>query len=531
MYRDEIYETHSITLDDLTALVKKYWKLVLIVFLSGVLGTYLALQLFFTSQYETKTKLLVKVGREIAELPPTVLNGQVLNQGVRVEDINSEVELLSSRSLVERVVDKIGPENFVFEPQRPKSIFGYPKYLVKTTARWTKRQYQEFLILAGIKKRLTLREKAIVGVTQGVKVEPSKESDVLVLRVRLPSAALSEQVSSLLIADYMGERAIARRVSPSPDVFEPQLDWQRERLREITEKREQIRKEWRLSSAEQQRGLLLEARAKVNQELTEDEGEIAQLRQQRSTMMASVSSVPEMLSKEKVEERNPALASIKDRLTSLQIERAKLSNKYQPDSETMMRMNAEIADLHATLDREKPTVAMSTTSELNPVVRQFNTETELASVRIAGLTKRNDDLRAAVARINQELDRVNRGGDAYDDIERQYKIAADAFIEYSKRQETAVVSSELDQSKLPNVVVIGAPESPIEPAYPRQLYILGFALPVALLLGIGVAGLCEYFDDRICDERDFPALEGVPFLGKISLDPAAGLATANLHGD
>jgi uncharacterized protein involved in exopolysaccharide biosynthesis len=161
MRNDEFYETHSLSGDDVTALAKKYWKLVLIVFLSGVVGTYLALQLFFTNQYETKTKLLVKVGRENTELPPTVINGQVLSQGVRLADINSEVELLSSRSLVEQVVDTIGPENFTFALPKPKSIFGYPKFIVKTVARWGKRQYQEFLILASIKKRLTPREGSV----------------------------------------------------------------------------------------------------------------------------------------------------------------------------------------------------------------------------------------------------------------------------------------------------------------------------------------------------------------------------------
>src|SRR3954452_12379988 len=107
---DEQYETHTLTWEDITAMVRKYWTLVLIVFVSGTLGTYLSLQLFFTTQYETKAKLLVKVGRETAELPPNVLNGQVLNQGVRIADINSEVELLSSRTLAEQVVDEMGPD-------------------------------------------------------------------------------------------------------------------------------------------------------------------------------------------------------------------------------------------------------------------------------------------------------------------------------------------------------------------------------------------------------------------------------------
>jgi len=531
MRTEESYETHTLTWDDVTSLTKKYWKLVLIVFLGGVLGTYLTLQLFFTSQYETKTKLLVKVGRENAELPPTVLNGQVLNQGVRIADINSEVELLSSRSLVERVVDTIGPDNFIFALPKPKSIFGYPKYTVKTVARWGKKQYQEFLILMSIKKRLTPREKAIIGVSDGVKAEPMKESDVLLLKVDLQSPELSAQVSALLLQYYLEERAVARRVSSSADLFEPEINEQRDRLKAMTAEKQQLRKTWHISSAEQQRGLLLEELTKINQQITENDSEIAQLRQQRAVMSNKLSSVPEMLPKEKVESRNPALQSIKDRLTNLQIERAKLSNRYQPDSEMMKRTNAEIIELQTTLDRESPTVALTSTTELNPVLREFKSAVEQSTVRIDGLIKRNEDLRASAAHISGEIDLVNRGGDAYNDLDREYKITENSFIEYSKKREAAQISRELDSKYMPNVVVIGSPETPIEPVYPRHLFILGFAIPVSLLMGIGVAALCESFDDSIRDEREFAALDGVTLLGHWKLEAPLEIAHAQTHGN
>ncbi|CAN5600765.1 hypothetical protein BH10ACI4_BH10ACI4_24610 [soil metagenome] len=530
MFSDETYETHSLTWGDMAGMVKKHWKLVLIVFVFGMLGTYLTLQLFFTNQYETKTKLLVKVGRENAEMPPTVLNGQILNQGVRIADINSEVELLSSRSLVERVVDEMGPASFTFELPRPTSVFGYPRYVIKRVARWGKAQCQELLILANIKKRLSPREKAIVGVAEGVAVEPVKESDVLLLKVRLPSADLSVQVASHLLRFYMEERAKARRISLSPNLFKPELAEQRERLKAMLEQREQVRKDWRLSSADQQRGLLLQELAKIRQDLSGNSGEIAQLQQQRSTMINKLQTVPEMLPKERVESRNPALQSIKERLTSLQIERAKLSSAYQPDSETMKRTNAEISDLQSTLERESPTVSLTSTTELNPVLREFKSGVEESSVRIDGLTRRNQELIAAAGRISSDLDRVDRGGDVYETLDREYHIAEKSFIEYSKRQEDARISEALDAKDLPNVVVMGFPETPIEPAYPRQLFILGFALPVSLLMGISLAALRESFDDRIRDERSLSTIKGIPLLGSWDMDHPLEIAGGASHG-
>lgn len=531
MPADEMYERHSVSWSDIADMVQKHWRLVLIVFVAGVLGTYLTLQLFFTTQYETKAKLLVKIGRENAELPPTVLNGQVLNQGVRIADINSEVELLSSRTLVEKVVDEMGPDSFTFALPRPKSIFGYPKYLFKRLARWGKKQYQEFLILANVKKRLSPREKAIIGVAEGVSAEPLKESDVLVLKVRLPSPELSTKVSARLLHYYMEERAAARRISASPDLFQPQLAEQRERLQGIMAQRAQVRKQWNVSAAEQQRGLLLQELTTIRQDIITNESEIVQLRQQRATMYEKLHTVPEMLPKEQVESRNPALQSIKDRLTNLQIERAKLSSGYQPDSETMKRMNREIADLEGSLAHEAPTVALSSTNELNPVLRDFRAGVEQASVRIDGLTRRNEELTASAGRIRADLDRVNRGGDAYETLDREYHIAESSFAEYSKRQEDAQISRELDDRDLPNVVVMGRPETPIEPVYPRQLFILGFALPISLILGIALAALREAFDDHVRDERSLASLDGVNLLGSWHLGAPLEIAGAATRGN
>jgi uncharacterized protein involved in exopolysaccharide biosynthesis len=213
-----------------------------------------------------------------------------------------------------------------------------------------------------------------------------------------------------------------------------------------------------------------------------------------------------MLPKEKLESRNPALQSIKERLTALQMERAKMSSRYQPDSESMKRMDIEIADLQGALDRETPAVAMSTTSEINPVVREFKAGMEQSKVRIAGLTSRNQDLTAATERITADLERVNKGGDAYDTLEREYRIAERNYVEYAKKQEDARISEELDS------------ELPIEPVYPRQLFTLAFALPISLLLGIAVAALFETMDDRISDARSLEMLDGVGYLGSWSLE-------------
>jgi polysaccharide biosynthesis protein PslE len=527
MLNDKPYETHTVSWDDVRAAIAKYGRLVLVVTLSGILGTYIALQVLFTTQYESKATLLVKVGRENTELPAAVLNGQILNQGVRIADINSEVQMLSSRVLAERIVDEVGADKFKFEPKKPESIFGYPKYWVKKLGRWGKSVYKEFLILANIKKRLSPREEAILGVADAVTAEPVKESDVLVLKVRLPDAALAQDVANRILVKYLEERARVRSLSAGAQLFDAQVEENRRRLRKLLDQRSELREQWNLSAADQQRGLLLQELSSIRQQTVQNEAEITQLQQQQAMMKSQLSSLPEMVRTEQIEARNPALQSIKDRLTSLQVERAKLASRYQPDSQTMKRIDEEIRDLQANLDKETLTVASSTTSAINPVVRDFKASIEQNQVRIAGLTSRNQDLNTSAARIQSELDKVNRGSDAYESVEREYRIAEQTYLETSKKREDSHISAELDSGRLPNVAIMTWPEMPIEPVYPRQLFTLAFAIPVSLLLGIAVAALFETMDDRINDGRSVEGMGGVEFLGSWKVAAAGAPGEAN----
>ena len=69
-----------------------------------VIGTFLTKPV-----YEAKAQILVKMGRENLFIPPSSTNSQIINFN-RDNQINSEIELLKSRSLAENVIKSLGPE-------------------------------------------------------------------------------------------------------------------------------------------------------------------------------------------------------------------------------------------------------------------------------------------------------------------------------------------------------------------------------------------------------------------------------------
>jgi uncharacterized protein involved in exopolysaccharide biosynthesis len=85
----------------------------LVVFVTVTLGTFLVAEI-----YRSDAKVLVRLGRESVSLDPTATTGPVISVGQQREyEIKSELEILNSKELVEKVVDAIGPQAFLESPE------------------------------------------------------------------------------------------------------------------------------------------------------------------------------------------------------------------------------------------------------------------------------------------------------------------------------------------------------------------------------------------------------------------------------
>lgn len=93
---------------------RKAFIFLIAVFVTVTLGTFLASEI-----YRSDAKVLVRLGRENVSLDPTATTGPVITLGQQREnEIKSELEILNSKELVEKVVDAIGPQAFLESPER-----------------------------------------------------------------------------------------------------------------------------------------------------------------------------------------------------------------------------------------------------------------------------------------------------------------------------------------------------------------------------------------------------------------------------
>ena len=139
-----------------------------------------------------------------------------------------------------------------------------------------------------------------------------------------------------------------------------------------------------------------------------------------------------------------------------------------------------------------------------------------------------------MASIRSQLARLNIGADVVERVERDYRVAEASYLAFYKRMEEARLSEEMDGRRIANVSVIAAPNLPIEPVSPRKLFIMGILLPLALVLGTGMAAVMETMNDRVRVESDLLLIPGVPYLGSVKMvakQDTGKLASSRLLGN
>jgi len=403
--------------------LRRHKLVISLVFIFTVLSAYLTLEFALNERYDSVAKLLVKVGRENSEVPPTVQNSALFTQGVRQEDINSEVQLLTSQNIVERVVDQLGQDSFKFEPLPPKTLFQTVKYHVKKAGKWVKAQYKELLYVTNLRKRLDDREAAIVAVTESLNVEHEKDSDVISVRVGLPVSDLAVKVAGTLLDFYFDDHLRVRHIDNGKQFFDTEVAAHRAKLLEADRKRQDIRSEWRINSVEDQRKFLLERLNDANRQIDRIESERSELVSQLSVLQDSINGLPDHLRNNEITNPNPVAESLRQRIATLRASRVTLLSKYTPGSEIVKKTDEEIASLEELLNKENQSQVGSVTSQLNPTKQKFLENIQELEAKIAGLKVAANNYLQVVNSIQDQLDSLKTAEERLDEIDRDRRIA------------------------------------------------------------------------------------------------------------
>ena len=474
--------------------------------------------------YRSEAQLLVRVGRESVSLDPTATTGPIISIGRSHEtEINTELGILKSQELAEKVVDSIGPEVFLKPPEEEFSVEGAGREKVKEAERQVRAPAKgpgSLYERLGLAAPLSDRNIAVLKVMNNLEVETQADrtgsSSIINVSYEAPNPKLAQRVLTKLIDFYLEKHIAVHRTPGSYQFFTQQCDHLRAKLAESEKELQNLRNQSGISSLDEQQRVILARIGDLQTGIDGAESALAASKAGAQVLQQTLAQTPELVvTGATVGLPNAAVDAMRTRLYELQILEQDLVSKFEQDSRQVQDVRQQIAAAQVLMEREKQERA-TLTKGLNTTHTAVQTALFTEQAALSSLEAQVATIRGKLAGAQAELKALNDVRVKITALTREIGIQEANYRRYSENLEQARIDHALESGKISNINVVQTATLPIKPVRPRNIINLLLGLFLGIFGGVVLAFLSEYLDHSIktpdeAEERlRLPALACIP---------------------
>ena len=420
-------------------------------------------------------------------------------QGDEYLSLQTQYELLQSRSLAERVIDELQLD-VTRAPSRAAAgiaigtpiVIGAAPRDATTDAGgnlWTS-------IVSGYRRlgkpsvddRVYLsRESVVAGFMGSVKVEPVRNSRLVKVKVFNTNAAQAARIANA-IANTFITLSIERRSQSSTyakSFLEQQLKVTKARLEESERALNTYAKDNSILSLDEKTNV-------INQTYTDYSSALGKVEQDRlkfeatyNAVAISPESAPQVLESKTVQLYKEQKAKLEaEYLTNLAI--------YKPEFPKMLQLKAQITELEVRIK-----------GEVAAVLTSFKAQYEAVKKQEDKVRERLQDTRKEILLSQDKNVELNL-------YKRELSTNRELYDGLLQRLKEVGVSSGVVAN---NISVVDEANTPLFPISPNLLKNAGMGLLAGLLLGMGIIFTREHLDDSVKNANEIESKLGLPLLG------------------
>jgi polysaccharide biosynthesis protein PslE len=437
---------------------------------------------FWPRNYASEAKLFVQVGRESVSLDPTATTGQVIPISLsRETEINSVLEMLRSRVMIEKLVDEIGPDVILRSSISEASSGPHTSSMLTNMA--------SMIELDPVSDR----EKAVTRVARQLDVAVEKKSDVITVSAKAKSPKLAQLIVAKLIDVYLGQHAQMHRTSGSQAFFTEQTSLLQNRLSDTLAKLCAAKNQLGIVSIEEQRQLLKEETVAIENKLALSRAALAASRDKVEILRQKVTALPERLATDETQGfPNAAADNMRQDLYQLEIREAELSTRFGDTFPALAAVRAQIEAAKKPLGNEERKRTQHTTT-VNLVHDQLQLNMLNEESNVASLNAETRSLDQQLAQMRDRVRSLNEHESQISKLEQEVSLCKTNYTTYSEKSEQSRIDAALQNERITNVNVIQPANLIAKPVSPRKIVLLAAGILGGLALGIGVALVAEFY--------------------------------------
>jgi len=488
----------------------------LAVFITVAVWTFLA-----PSIYRSEAKLLVRIGRESVSLDPTATTGQVVSLGQsRENELKSELDILKSQDLVEKVVDIIGSaailgkeekkeEEKVVQSAPPAGIV--PRVIGEMGDYLRLAKDDVKAALKGILRPMSDRDSAILSVVKNLEIEAPKNSNTISIAYEAKDQKLAQQVIDQLIDAYLEKHIDVHRTAGSYKFFNEQTDQFQNSLAQSEEDLRTLKDTTGIASLDEQRLVLVKRIGDLQQEIETAEAALAGSSAKVWSLQKTLTEVPE---KQVVQETAGVGDMMRSKLYELQLKEQDLLSRYTENSVRVKEIRRQIAEARALMDKEEKGRSQ-VAKGLNEAYKQAHMALISERATSTSLQAKSRKLGMLLASARGELRAINDGEIRLGQVQREKNIQEANYRKYNEKLEQARIDHALELEKISNIRIVQPATYPVRPVKPRKMLNLVLGLFLGIFGALGVAFFTEFMDHTFKKPEDLEERLQLPMLTAI----------------
>ena len=479
-------QSSSMTLRDIYYVVFRHQKTIILFFCSVlVLSVFAAFQM--PRIYQSNAQMLIRLGRENATLDPTIAMGSPtvnINES-RETEINSDIEVLRSRELIERIIDSLGTNRILF----------------------LEGDYQK-LPLATRNDSLRIREMAIQTIAKNLTTELVRKTNVIAISFRSRSPQTAHDVIELLILFYHRKHMSIYRPTGSYAFIEQQKNALAEDLKTREAQLRDMRDSTGIISIADKQSSLLTRLNDLQADFIKAKADAEATNAKIKAMEKNIYDIPATLAMHKLAGSNMSASdALRTKLNEMRVKQLELSVVYSDSSRRIRDIRKQIKQTEALLDSED--VLNNNSNSIRQM--QYDLLTERAN--LASQTARVQGISSMLGGLKQEVTAFNTDRIPISELQRQLDIDEANYRKYVDNLEQARIDLDLKDENLSNISVIEAATYPIKSMMGlRILKVILFGMLFGLFGGLSLAFVLEFLDHtikRVEDVEEYLKLQGL----------------------
>ncbi len=440
---------------DVLTVIFKYKALIvtlpILVFVLVFVGNYV-----WPPTYESSAKVRITRGREVSQTDTTVTRAtqELTMVQMGVEDIRSEIELIHSRDLLERVVTELNLDK--------DSAFPYGSGLLHKPFRAMSLAIEQGLQKMGLRGKSDAIRKAMDELDKRIITTPIRDTYVMEISCRMGGAEESQRILQKVLDVYQKLHIELFANEKSSPFFQTQKERVEKELAAAQAALQEFNKSANLSLIDKEKEMLL-------QQYTDGTKVLTQLSQTETALAGDGvnTSVIQSLSRETA---STVVREMQLRLLELVLELNRVSQSLGPKHPTVQSLTEQVGTAQKNLVE-----AINNTRK--------STEAELTT-------------------IQARLDQLNETRAKLDNLQQEVEILKKNYEYYAEKLEQSRVADELAKASISNVKIASSPTLPIDPIRPNKLLNLVLALVGGLIAALALAFLRDYFDHGVKTPED-----------------------------